>query len=103
MGSFVAWLVGTVIMMSTAETAAQGLVFSVPFVYVTVCVMIASAVIYQSRTFSTKELIYWGVIQALYLIVGVVYFVYAFEIKDMSLKNIGLEGAELSTEAKKQK
>lgn len=65
--------------------------------------MIASAVIYQSRTFDTKELIYWGVVQALYLIIGVIYFIYAFEVKDMSLKNIGLEGKDLSAEALKQK
>ena len=62
LGAFVAWVIGTIIMMSTAESAAQGLVYSVPFIYVTVCVMIASAVIYQSRTFATKELVYWGVV-----------------------------------------
>ena len=94
-GAFVTWLIGTIIMMATAESAAQGLVYSIPFVYVTVCVMIASAVIYQSRTFETKELVYWGVVQGLYLIIGVIYFIYAFEIKEMSLKNIGVE-AEFS-------
>jgi hypothetical protein len=99
-GAFAFWILATITMISSSPDAATGLVYSIPFLYVTVCVMIASAVIYQSRTFETKELVYWGVTNVLYLAIGVAYFVYEFEFKEFSLSNIGDESS--SAEAKKQ-
>lgn len=92
-GAFVFWVAMTITMMASAPDIATGLVYSVPHVYITICVLIASAVIYQSRTFAIKEIVYWGIVQVLYIIVGVVYFIYEFEVKEFSLKNIGADEA----------
>jgi hypothetical protein len=68
-----------------------GLVYSIPFPYISICMLIASSVIYQSRTFATKELVYWGLINGAFLICGVIYFIYEFEVKEFSFVNIGSE------------
>ena len=91
------WLAMTITMMLTMEDKPTGLVYSIPFPYVTICGLIGSAVIYQSRTFDNKEIIYWGLINLAYLICGVIYFIYEFELKEMSVKNIG--STESSTSA----
>lgn len=84
-GAFVFWIAMTISMMVSMENRLTGLVYSIPFPYITICMLIASAVIYQSRTFHVKELIYWGLITSAYLVCGVIYFVYEFELKEMSL------------------
>lgn len=78
-------------MMLTLIDKPTGLVYSIPFPYVAVCMMIASSVIYQSRTFATKEVVYWALINAAYLACGLIYFMYEFEVKEFSLVQIGDE------------
>ena len=88
-GAFVFWVGMTIAMMLTLVDKATGLVYSIPFPYVAVCMLITASVIYQSRTFVTKELVYWGLINAAYMICGIIYFVYEFELKEFSIQNIG--------------
>ena len=104
LGAFFFWILMTITMMSSAPDVATGLVYSIPFIYIAICVMIASAVIYQSRTFYNKELVYWAIVNVLYIICGVIYFIYEFEMKEFSLKNIGADedDANASAAAKKQ-
>ena len=90
-GAFLFWLAMTISMMVSLIDKPTGLVYSIPFPYVAICLLIASSVIYQSRNFETKELVYWGLINAAYLICGVIYFVYEFDLKDFSFAQVGVE------------
>jgi hypothetical protein len=49
-----------------------------------------------------KEIVSWSVVNAVYIIIGVIYFVYQFNLKEFSTSNIGA-GKDASKAAKKQK
>lgn len=51
-----------------------GLVISMPFLYLSVCVIIGAGVVYQHRQFTKSELAIWGVINLVYLLIGLLYF-----------------------------
>jgi hypothetical protein len=51
LGSFIFWVLFSITNMATSQDAQTGLVYSIPFLYIMVCILIATAVIYQSRTF----------------------------------------------------
>jgi hypothetical protein len=40
-----------------------------------------------------KEIIYWGLVNVAYLIIGIVYFFFQFNLKDFSTENIGADKA----------
>jgi hypothetical protein len=72
---------------------AIGIVYSFPFVYVAICTVIASSVIYQSRTFMRSEMITWAMVNGLYVAIGVFWFIWDFEISEFSFDNIGEKAA----------
>jgi hypothetical protein len=94
------WVAMTVSMMVSLIDKPTGLVYSIPFPYVAICLLIASSVIYQSRTFDTKELAYWALINVAYLACGVIYFVYEFDLNEFSFAKVGAK--EQSAEVLKQ-
>jgi hypothetical protein len=61
-----------------------GLVYTFPFIYIGITIVIGASVIHQSRTFNKIELSVWAILNILYLALGVGYFIYAFEFKEFS-------------------
>ena len=55
--------------------SAAGIMLICPAYYFTICLNLASTVIYQSRTFTVKELVLWCVINVLYILAGVLYWI----------------------------
>jgi hypothetical protein len=94
--SIVAWL--AMMIAFIIDMGAIGVVYSFPFVYVAISTIIASSVIYQSRTFKKNELITWASVNALYLIIGVAWFIWDFR-NDFSDFSYGNVGAEATTDA----
>ena len=85
-GALVAWF-GMAISLFVQYQSMIGLVYTFPFVYVGATIIIGSSVIYQSRTFTKIELGIWGLVNVLYLALGVGWFVYDFELKDFDFGN----------------
>ena len=54
----------------------------IPVYYITICLNLASSVIYQSRTFTTKELGLWIVVNFIFVGCGILYFILKYEIAD---------------------
>jgi len=54
---------------------AAGIMVVIPAYYFTICLNLASTVIYQSRTFTVKELVLWCIINVLYILAGVLYWI----------------------------
>jgi hypothetical protein len=82
----IAWF-GMAVSLFTQFQSLIGLVYTFPFIYVGITIIIGSSVIYQSRTFTKMELCTWGTVNVLYLALGVGWFVYDFELKDFSFGN----------------
>ena len=59
---------------------AVAIVIILPVIFVAICFLIASTVIYQSRTFTSKELALWVAVNVVYVAAGASYFVYKYEI-----------------------
>ena len=57
-----------------------GVIICLPFVYFAVCLLVASTVIRQSRTFTCKELLWWVVVNLLYLGCGIAYFILDYDV-----------------------
>ena len=55
-----------------------------PAFFITICLLLASTVIYQSRTFTGKELALWIVVNVVYVAAGAAYFVYKYEVSTFS-------------------
>jgi hypothetical protein len=62
-----------------------GFIICVPVFYVGLCFLIGSTVIYQSRSFTTMETASWILVNLAYVLLGVGYGGYAFDLKDMEL------------------
>lgn len=79
--------IGTIIIGMAAMygvAGATGFISVLPFCYLGVCITIGSAVIYQSRTFSTKEIVFWTIIHVLYGGCGAAFFVIEYEVAEFS-------------------
>jgi hypothetical protein len=83
----IAWI-GMAVSLFVQYKGIIGLVYTFPFVYVGITIIIGSSVIYQSRTFNKIELAVWGTVNILYLVLGIGYFIYEFELKDFNLGNM---------------
>ena len=66
------YLIMTVCVMIDMKSL-KGIIIVLPALYVAVCFLIGSSVIYQSRQFRKTELVFWVVFNLLYLILGLVY------------------------------
>lgn len=64
---------------------ATGFISTLPFCYLGVCITIGSAVIYQSRTFSVKEIAAWTFIHVLYGGAGAAFFVIEYEVSEFTI------------------
>jgi hypothetical protein len=62
-----------------------GFIICVPVFYVGLCFLIGSTVIYQSRQFTVAETVAWIVVNLVYVLLGLGYAGYAFDLKDMKL------------------
>jgi hypothetical protein len=62
-----------------------GFVMAIPMLYLGVCFMIASSVIYQARPFVLKEIIYWTVVNVAFEVVGILFFIYEFEVSEFKI------------------
>lgn len=54
----------------------------IPVFYLFVSLLIGSTVIYQSRSFTKKETVYWTVVNVLYIGAGCAYFVWKYNFAD---------------------
>ena len=64
--------------------AGIGFISCQPILYVCCLYLIGSTVVYQSRTFSIKELIMWIVLNVVYFVVGIVYFIVQYEVAEFT-------------------
>lgn len=62
----------------------QGAITIWPLIYIFICVMIGSAAIYQSRKFTIAEYVIWCVINAIYLGIGLAFFIVQYEVSEFS-------------------
>jgi hypothetical protein len=97
--SIISWL--AMMISFFIAVGAIGIVYSFPFPYVAVCIVVASSVIYQSRSFNNVEIGLWAAVNALYLATGVFWFIYDFELSEFSLGNVG-EEAETAAQIKQR-
>lgn len=74
-----------------------GFIICVPVFYVGLCFLIGSTVIYQSRRFTTTETVSWILVNLVYVLLGLGYAAYAFDLKDMKL--FSSQKSEKKTEA----
>jgi hypothetical protein len=93
-GSAISWL-AMVIAFLLDGMGPIGVVYGLPFVYVAVATIVASSVIYQSRTFNKNELVLWGAVNGLYIIIGVAWFAWDWrtDFADFSYGNVGAEAS----------
>ena len=63
----------------------KGIIIVLPAVYIGVCFLIGSSVIYQSRGLRTTELVFWISFNVLYLILGAAYFYVTLSPKELVL------------------
>lgn len=63
----------------------RGIIIVLPALYVGVCFLIGSSVIYQSRSFRTTELVFWILFNVLYLVFGFAYFALLLSPKELVL------------------
>lgn len=84
--ALIAWL-GMAISLFVQYQSMIGLVYTFPFIYVGATLTVGSSVIYQSRTFTKGELAGWGLVNILYLALGVGWFIYDFELSDFDFGN----------------
>lgn len=80
---FLAILIGMGAMYGIA--GGTGFISTLPFCYLGVCITIGSAVIYQSRTFTTKEIVGWTIIHLIYAGCGAAFFVIEYEVADFEI------------------
>ena len=81
-GCVVVILIGMAAMYGIEK--ANGFISTLPFCYLGVCITIGSAVIYQSRSFSVKELVAWSLIHLLYGGCGAAFFVIQYEVAEFT-------------------
>lgn len=75
--SFLSW-VGLLVGLLLASSGNLGAVACVPIIYAAACFVLANTVIYQSRSFSGKELCLWITVQLLYLTNGIAFFIMTY-------------------------
>ena len=75
----------------------KGFIICIPVLYVGLCFLIGSTVIYQSRKFTTREIASWIIVNLIYILLGVGYFAFKFKLKEM--KFFSSEKSDLKTEA----
>mmetsp|Transcript_25040 Transcript_25040/g.38850 ORF Transcript_25040/g.38850 Transcript_25040/m.38850 type:complete len:213 (+) Transcript_25040:2519-3157(+) len=68
-----------------AYDGAVGFISPFPMLYIMLCFLIGSTVIYQSRDFSTKEMVYWGIINLTYLVIGMGFFMWEYEVAEFTI------------------
>lgn len=71
---FISWIIMAVA-SSLHLKEFLGVVISLPLLYLSVCTVIGAGVIYQHRQFSKIELAIWGVINVLYIAIGIIFFI----------------------------
>jgi hypothetical protein len=84
LGFIICFLVLTLINMIVMG-AGLGFISCQPIFYVCVLFLIATTVIYQSRPFYYKELVYWGLVNIIYLGVGILFFIYQYEVSEFTI------------------
>jgi hypothetical protein len=62
----------------------QGAITIWPLIYTFICAMLGSAVIYQSRKFTVKEYVIWCGINAIYLGIGLAFFIVQYEVSEFT-------------------
>lgn len=82
----IAWF-GMAVSLFVQYASPIGIVYTFPFIYVGATIIIGSSVIYQSRTFTKAELAIWGSVNVIYLILGIFWFVYDYEVAEFDFAN----------------
>lgn len=62
----------------------QGSITIWPLIYIFICVMIGSAVIYQSRKFTVMEYVIWVAVNIIYLTIGLIFFIVQYEVSEFN-------------------
>ena len=63
-------------------SGALGAVIVIPMAYLGISYILASSVLYQSRAFTWKELIFWIIITVIYFGLSLAYFFVKFQVKN---------------------
>jgi len=74
-----AFTIGLMATLTNDMADFVGVIICLPFVYFAVCLLVASTVLRQSRTFTCKELLWWFVVNVLYVGCGIAYFILDYE------------------------
>ena len=61
---------------------ALGAVIAVPMAYLGISYILAASVLYQSRVFTWKELIFWIILTVIYFGLSLAYFFVKFQVKN---------------------
>lgn len=71
-GIFLFIILGSVLLGLEDELA--GAITIWPLAYLYICIMIGSASIYQSRKFKTVEIVIWVLVNVIYFVIGIIFF-----------------------------
>jgi hypothetical protein len=82
--SFVFWVILLTLLL-VFGSGLTGSVSCVPIIYIGVCVILATAVIGDSRPFTPKELILWIVMLLIYLANGIVFLWFNYNISTFTI------------------
>jgi hypothetical protein len=82
---FIQSMIGLTVGNMVSIRPGLGFICSLPPFYIGLSILIGTSVIYQVRTFSIRELVYWILLNLLYLTAGLVYFIVKYEVNTFTI------------------
>jgi len=79
MAAAVVFLVLLTIALTVRWNDSFGLIICFPISYLAISAIIGTSIVEQSRSFTCLEMIMWGIGNAVYMLIGVLFFNYKFD------------------------